>query len=188
VDGWIVIPGWPKFQHYKDRDPTWIKNYTRLLHDDAYDELTLAATGLLHVSWLLYAVSGGVLAVSQLRRFCTAKGDSRHFQHHLDSLIRAGFVQVVASKPLPQRREEEEKKELKAPTLKLEPPKPAPTASHRTNVVAADGFAAIEQMIRNGVIHNDLDLDAELRGYSIDGHLAESLHEQLERRLTSEQR
>jgi hypothetical protein len=197
VDGWIVIPGWPKFQHYKDRDPTWIKNYTRLLHDDAYDELTLAATGLLHVSWLLYAVSGGVLAVSQLRRFCTAKGDSRHFQHHLDSLIRAGFVQVVASKPLALARSrevevEKEKKDLKIlpSALKTEEPKPAPPASssHRTNVVAADGFAAIERMIRNGVIHDDLDLDAELRGYRIDGHLAESLHEQLERRLTSEQR
>jgi hypothetical protein len=183
VDGWIVVRNWDRFQHYTDRRPVWIKLYTDINSNDEWLGLSSAARGMLTTIWVEFARSGGHLRVQKCMELCGKSARSSH----LDSLIHAGFIQVVASKPLAQRREEEEKKELKAPTLRLEPPKPAPTASHRTNVVAADGFAAIERMIRNGVIHDDLDLDAELRGYRIDGHLAESLHEQLERRLSGQQ-
>jgi hypothetical protein len=193
VDGWIIVRNWDKFQHYSDRRPPWIKLYTDINSNDEWCELSTAARGMLTTIWAEYARSGGHLPLWKAMQLCGKSARTAH----IDSLIHAGFIQVVASKPLALARSrevevEKEKKDLKIlpSALKTEEPKPAPPASssHRTNVVAADGFAAIERMIRNGVIRDDLDLDAELRGYRIDGHLAESLHEQLEHRLTSEQR
>src|SRR5262249_17272190 len=54
---WIEVCNWDKFQHYKDRDPYFIKNYTALVHDENYRELTAAERGLLHGIWLEYANS-----------------------------------------------------------------------------------------------------------------------------------
>jgi hypothetical protein len=183
MDGWIVVRNWDRFQHYSDRRAPWIKVYTELNRRDDWRQLTFAQRGLLVSIWTEYGVSEGQLRSLDL--WGRVGQTDRH--GNLDSLIRAGFIQVVASKPLALARSrevevEKEKKDLKTFSLKRNTETPKP------NVVAADGFAAIERMIRNGVIHDDLDLDAELRGYRIDGHLAESLHEQLEHRLTSEQR
>ena len=44
TDGWIVIPNWDKFQHYKDRDPVWIKLYLELNSRDDWRRLTFATT------------------------------------------------------------------------------------------------------------------------------------------------
>jgi hypothetical protein len=58
---YIVIPNWlgpDGFQHYRDRDPIWIKTYTRLLSDDAYLSLSGHRRAVLHGLWLEYAMSG----------------------------------------------------------------------------------------------------------------------------------
>ena len=36
VNGYFSVRNWDEFQHYKDRDPTWIKLYNRLLDDYAF--------------------------------------------------------------------------------------------------------------------------------------------------------
>lgn len=59
AERWIVIPNWAEFQHYKERDPKWIKNYTRLLNDAEYRALNGRLRGILHGLWLLYAASDG---------------------------------------------------------------------------------------------------------------------------------
>ena len=178
MDGWVVVPKWEEFQHYKDRDPTWIKNYTRLLHDDAYDDLTLAAGGLLHIIWMLYAASGCELRTSQVHRQALAKAGSRHFQAHMDSLIRAGFVQVVASRPLAQIKRREEKKDLKilatppkAKELELEPATPTSGREHRPYDKPTDSMATIRRLIGR-TIRDNVDLDIELR--SGDHHLTQT--------------
>ena len=38
MDGWIVIPNWDKFQHYKDRHAPWLKDYVDQLDRDEYRE------------------------------------------------------------------------------------------------------------------------------------------------------
>ena len=104
MSGWITIPNWdgPEgFQHYKDRTPRWIKNYTELLHDDAYLQLTLVQRGVLHGLWMEYAsarrqIPDSTLAVS--RRL-----GQRVTRATLDSLNHAGFIAYVASKPLAER-------------------------------------------------------------------------------------
>ena len=36
MNGYFSVRNWDEFQHYKDRDPTWIKLYNRLLDDYAF--------------------------------------------------------------------------------------------------------------------------------------------------------
>ena len=55
---YIYVTNWDKFQHYRDRRPSWIKNYTELLRDAEYLELSFADRGLLHGIWLLAAECG----------------------------------------------------------------------------------------------------------------------------------
>jgi hypothetical protein len=62
-DYWIVIPHWDSdgdhdgFQHYRDRDPIWIKDYRSQLSNDAYLNLSFHLRGLLHDLRLAYAAS-----------------------------------------------------------------------------------------------------------------------------------
>jgi hypothetical protein len=93
-DRWIVVPNWDKFQHYKDRDPPWIKLYRDLLHKDEWLDLPLAARGLLTGIWLAYAEWNGRLRVSDLR---TVMGHTRDTHGTLQRLVDAGFVEVRAS-------------------------------------------------------------------------------------------
>lgn len=101
---WIWIPNWdgPEgFQHYKGRDPIWIKNYTRLLSHDGYLSLSLPQRGLLHGIWIAYAKSarrlpGDTLTISR-RLGQRVRKDS------LVSLSAAGFIEFVASDVLAAR-------------------------------------------------------------------------------------
>ena len=47
------IKDWPKFQHFKDRRPPWIKLYRDLLEDDQWYELPAASAKILISLWLL---------------------------------------------------------------------------------------------------------------------------------------
>jgi hypothetical protein len=87
---WIVIPKWDQFQHYKDRDPKWIKNYNSLLSDDIYLDLTGHQRAVLHGLWLSYAASNRELRsnTASLSRRLNLKVTSRD----LDALISRGLV------------------------------------------------------------------------------------------------
>jgi hypothetical protein len=178
ISGWIVVRNWDKFQHYSERRPVWIKLYTDINSSDEWLELSTAARGMLTTIWAEYARSGGHLRVEKCMQLCGKSARSAH----IDSLIHAGFIQVVASKPLAQRREEEEKKDLKSLPLtpKAENPKPAPpTAPYKSNVQAANGYEAIARMIRNGILTDTVDLEAEITGYHLDKYLASELRAML---------
>ncbi len=90
---WIVIPNWEKFQHYKDRNPAWIKNYPQLLSDEAYLSLSFHQRGVLHGIWMEYArahrrLPDGTPTVSRRLggRVTTAT---------LQALEQAGFIEIV---------------------------------------------------------------------------------------------
>jgi hypothetical protein len=95
-DLWLLIPGWTKFQHYKDRDPVWIKLYMDLRNRDEWRHLTLAERGLLVSLWLEYGAANTVIRRSDIGRLVGQ--DTRSQQ--LDSLLGAGFIDFSASKPL----------------------------------------------------------------------------------------
>lgn len=53
---------WQEFQHYKDRNPAWIKLHKRLLDDFAFQRLPVASRALAPMLWLLASeASDGVI-------------------------------------------------------------------------------------------------------------------------------
>lgn len=99
----ITIVGWDEFQHYKERDPIWIKNYVRLLRQDEYMDLTPHRRALLHGLWLLYASKRRALRhdTATLSR----ELGMRVMSADLESLRDAGFVTFSASKSLARRKQ-----------------------------------------------------------------------------------
>lgn len=123
---YISVRGWRRFQHYRDRIPPWVKMYTELLDDDDFRALTFAQRGLLADIWKAYAKSR-----------CTLRGDTaaltrrfgqRVLSSHMEALIHAGFIELVASKTLAEgyqdaspEVEEEKDKETPKPPFRIEP-------------------------------------------------------------------
>ena len=115
---WIVVPNWPKFQHYSDdRALVWIKLYLELRSRDDWRQLSLAARGLLVSIWIEYAASDGQIRTSDLQH----RVNHRIPKGSWDSLLQAGFLRLRASKPLAlararaRRREAEKEKETPKP-------------------------------------------------------------------------
>lgn len=95
--GWLVIVGWEKFQHYRDRDPIWIKNYLDQLDRDEYLDLSLATRGLLQDLRLLTARRRGRVRLDTAK-ISRALG-VRVTLAQLEALRDAGFVAFSASDP-----------------------------------------------------------------------------------------
>ena len=142
---WIVIPNWSEYQHYKKRDPSWIKGYTRQLSDDDYLALTFSQRGLLDGLRLAYAESDGQLRgrSTTLTRRLGQKVSTRT----LEALNHAGFIAFTASKPLALRYqvaspETEEEKEKDNPL----PPSQKKSKAKTNGKIAT----LLEAWIRNG--------------------------------------
>jgi hypothetical protein len=117
-DGWIVVPGWDRFQHYKSRNPVWIKLYTELLSDPDFLKLTYRQRGILTGIWTLFSQTRGQLGSSPAR-LGFMLGDSSVRARDLESLIDAGWIEVSASRPLAigyQLASPEEEKSKNPPT------------------------------------------------------------------------
>ena len=105
--GYIYVPNWDEFQHYKERTtPAWIKCYRSLLHDDDYLALTLAERGLLHCVWLLVADRGQGRVKADLKLLSRLLNVRRV---SLEPLIQAGFITIGprASAPRGEKNREE---------------------------------------------------------------------------------
>jgi hypothetical protein len=57
----LRIPNWERLQHYKDRNPIWIKAYVELLLDDEWSDLSDSSKGHLFGIWLLASKYAGKL-------------------------------------------------------------------------------------------------------------------------------
>jgi len=173
MDGWIVIPNWRRFQHYRDRQPRWIKVYTELMSDPAFLGLTFAQRGLLISLWLEYARSRRAIRVRAAS--VSRQLGGRVASAQLEALSDAGFIEVSASKPAGEHASniaglevEVEKKVLRDEASPATPktnrvPLSAPTPG-RVNMPASDELAYVEALIRNGVITEPVDLD----GYNLE--------------------
>jgi hypothetical protein len=110
-DDWILVPRWDEFQHYRDRNPLWIKVYAKLLHNPQWLDLSCASRALLLVIWLLYSQESGQVQVKMAQRY----GGKGVGVQQLKALNHAGFIEFSASKPLAQEKERE--KETPKPPL-----------------------------------------------------------------------
>jgi hypothetical protein len=105
---WLIVPQWDRFQHYHDRNPPWIKLYTKLLSNPEFLNLTCAERGLLMTIWIAYASNSGRLTYKQLSTCCRA----RFGLPQVMSLNHAGFLHWSASTPLAPSTEKEKEKEI----------------------------------------------------------------------------
>tara|TARA_Y100001963_G_scaffold29132_1_gene39573 strand:- start:266 stop:877 length:612 start_codon:yes stop_codon:yes gene_type:complete len=55
---YLAVSNWLRFQHYKNRDPTWLKLYRHLLNDYQWAQLPDASKGHLIGIWLMAAKLG----------------------------------------------------------------------------------------------------------------------------------
>jgi hypothetical protein len=56
---YLLIKNWERYQHYKNRNPPWIKLHTRLLNDRDFIMLSLSDKGLLMQLWILASEKEG---------------------------------------------------------------------------------------------------------------------------------
>jgi len=106
AEEWIEVVHWRRYQHYKDRAPTWIKNHTSLLHDPDYLDLTATQRAVLHGLWMIYAVSAGKVPENTAK--LSRELNVRVTKRTLKALNDAGFIRTVASKPLALTRSKNE--------------------------------------------------------------------------------
>ena len=108
---WIIVPNWERYQHYRDRSPSWIKLYQSLLDDPDFQRLSLADLGILVIAWLLYARMHCQIRVSDVARFVPSVSHHTTYPQSLERLNHAGFIELSASRPLALEKRREEKKE-----------------------------------------------------------------------------
>jgi hypothetical protein len=119
VTRYIHIARWNEFQHYKDRDPKWIKVYTRINRDDNFLSLTGHRRAILLGLWLERAVSHSSLRLDT--RMLTRRLQLRVTVSDIEALNHAGFITISASETVRKRKRnaspEEETEREKRKTL-----------------------------------------------------------------------
>ena len=68
---YFSVNNWDKFQHYKDRNPPWIRLYTALLDDYKFQKLAKNNQRVLILLWLVAAKTGNEIPfdIPYLERF-----------------------------------------------------------------------------------------------------------------------
>lgn len=88
---------WHKFQHYKDRNPPWIKVHKTQLDDPDFMMLSLASVGLAQLLWLLASESkdGSFDASTKNLTFRLRKSEAE-IKKLITPLISSGFFELLA--------------------------------------------------------------------------------------------
>lgn len=85
----ITVSGWDEFQHYKDRNPPWIKLHNHLLDNYEFECLGDSAKGHLLCIWMLASRTGNKIPYDAT---WIKKKIGASTSINLDSLINAGFL------------------------------------------------------------------------------------------------
>lgn len=130
----IAPKNWSEFQHYKNRNPVWIKLHKKLLDDFEFQGLPLASRALAPMLWLLASeCPKGVIDADYQKLAFRLRSSPEEIEAALSPLIGKGFFEVVQfdSVPLAERKpdampekekEREKEKPLSAsPTVPDEP-------------------------------------------------------------------
>jgi hypothetical protein len=94
---WLRVKNWERFQHYRKRNPPWIKLHRSILDDDRVKSLPLGTQMVLIYTWVVASIRHGVvpsdghywrgyLAISKPRR-------------HLQRLVDKGFLIETSEDP-----------------------------------------------------------------------------------------
>jgi len=92
----VSVCNWSRFQHYKNRDPTWVKLHRSLLTDYAWSQLDDSAKGHLIGIWLMAAKLENRIPADPV---WLANQIGATDPIDLDALISASWLQWVEPKP-----------------------------------------------------------------------------------------
>jgi len=114
-----TIKNWAEFQHYKDRNPPWVKLHRKLLDDFKFSKLPIASKALAPMLWLLAAETmDGSITVDEEELAHRLRWKLPDVKAGLSPLIQMGFL-ILASKPL-SKCEQVDTPETEAETNKTE--------------------------------------------------------------------
>lgn len=114
----IQIKNWDDFQHFKNRDPIWIKLYRRLLDDKEWHRLDGDSAKCLVMLWLLASEGGGYLPDISTISFRlripeeAVSGLISKLSHWIDS-DDIGAISVGNQEAIPEKRREEKRAKKK---------------------------------------------------------------------------
>ena len=93
----LIVKNWGRFQHFKDRDPVWIKLYRSILTDPDVMSLTPRAFRTLVLLWLIAARGNGALPDLDSIRFHLRDADIDGGD--LALLVEKGFLEEADTPP-----------------------------------------------------------------------------------------
>jgi hypothetical protein len=88
---YLQIKNWSEYQHYKKRNPPWIKMHVRILNDRDFMSLSLASKGLLMLLWILGSENNGKVP-NDIKEMNFRLRDTNIKQKDIDVLIEQGFL------------------------------------------------------------------------------------------------
>ncbi len=122
---WLKIKDWEDHQHYKDRNPPWIKLHVELLNKKKFMALADASKGLLVLLWVLASENQGQIDFD-LEDLRFRLRNPRLKEAEINLLINKGFL-IGASMPLARAStcysETETEAETEADRVALDPKK-----------------------------------------------------------------
>lgn len=87
---------WDQFQHYKKRNPPWIKLHRQLLDDYEYHCLPVASRALAPCLWLLASESGtGYIEYDLVTLSFRLRQTKEEIEQALKPLIESGFFECL---------------------------------------------------------------------------------------------
>ena len=92
----IAPKNWNEFQHYRDRDPTWIKLHKKLLDDFEFQCLPVASRALAPMLWLIASEdTQGIIDADPKKLGFRLRMTSSQVTDALNPLIEGGFFSVL---------------------------------------------------------------------------------------------
>jgi hypothetical protein len=112
------IKNWEKFQHFKDRNPPWIKLYRDLLEDLEWFELPSDAAKALILFWLIASESNGELppVKSLAFRMRCSESDIKRYISKLSHWVISDDINMISPRYQPDILEREGEKEIETKT------------------------------------------------------------------------
>jgi hypothetical protein len=89
---WFRVKNFERFQHYKDRNPPWIKLYATLLEDYEFSQLDDASKAHLMLIWLLAGKHQNRLRLDA--RWVQARTSTKQ-RVNLTKLVESGFLIII---------------------------------------------------------------------------------------------
>lgn len=92
------VPNWHEYQHYRDRQPPWVKLHRKLLRNRAFRELPILAKALLPLAWLLASEDSSDGTINGPAGYIAERLGmvEKDVENGLSSLMLAGFLTAAS--------------------------------------------------------------------------------------------